>query len=34
MSEKEIVLWVKRLILFVFFDSLAIIALSYRVYGG
>ena len=34
MTEKEIELWVKRLMLFVFFDSVAIIALAYRVYGG
>lgn len=34
MTEKEIEPWVKRLILFVFFDSVAIIALACRVYGG
>ena len=33
MSEKEIELWAKRLILFVFFDSLAIIVLAHRVFG-
>ena len=33
MSEKEIELWVKRLILFVFVDSVAILALACRVYG-
>ena len=31
MSEKEIELWVKRLILFTFFNSLAIAVLAYHV---
>ena len=34
MTEKELELWVKRSILFAVINSVAIIALAYRVYGG
>ena len=34
MTEKEIQIWVKRLILFTLFNSLAIIVLWIHVFGG
>ena len=34
MTEKEIEIWVKRLVLFTIFNSLAIIVLWIRVFGG